>query len=44
MHSPKFEYVKQMWDEHRWPLNWVRNAVGRWITAEEYKEITGSDY
>ena len=20
------------------------NAVGRWITAEEYKEITGEDY
>ena len=22
----------------------VHNAVGRWITAEEYKEITGEDY
>lgn len=22
----------------------VQDAVGRWITAEEYKQITGQDY
>ena len=33
-------YELGVWDEGR-----VRDAVGRgWITAEEYKEITGKEY
>lgn len=27
-----------------WTIGMVRNAVGRWITAVEYKEITGQIY
>ena len=27
-----------------WPLSWVKNAVGKWITAEEYQKITGQEY
>ena len=27
-----------------WSKAMVKNAVGRWITEEEYKEITGEDY
>jgi hypothetical protein len=27
-----------------WSIKKVWNAVGRWITADEYKEITGTDY
>lgn len=33
-------YIMKMWNETR-----VRNAVKmNWITAEEFKEITGKDY
>lgn len=28
----------------RWDKQKVYNAVGKWITAEEYKEITGEEY
>lgn len=48
-HSPKFETIKQYYDEGKWKKKAVRNAVTAtnrlWrITAEEYKEITGEDY
>jgi len=44
-HSPKFETVKKYYEEGRWGTTAVRNAVVKgWITAEEYKEITGEDY
>ena len=33
-HSKNFEKVKNYYD----------NGVGKWITAEEYKEITKEDY
>lgn len=42
-HSKNFYKVKgyypNLWDERR-----VRLAVGRWITEEEYEEITGQKY
>jgi hypothetical protein len=40
----KFEKVKEFYNTKLWPLNWVENAVGKWITADEYKEITGQEY
>jgi hypothetical protein len=40
-HSEKFETVKQYYESGLWNETMVRNAVGRWITAEEYEEITG---
>lgn len=48
-HSPKFEKVKAYYDSGEWSKAKVRNAVTHpidnpWITAEEYKEITGEDY
>lgn len=44
-HSPKFETVKQFWNANLWNETRVRNAVVKgWITAEEFKEITGMDY
>lgn len=43
-HSPKFETVKRHYDEGLWSERRVRNAVGRWITAEEYQQITGKPY
>ena len=42
--SPRFYYVKDYFDRKRWSLTRVQNAVGKWITAEEYEEITGLEY
>ena len=44
-HSEKFELVKSYYDSGLWKKKAVKNAVKKnWITAEEYKEITGEDY
>ncbi len=44
-HSEKYEVVKDYYDKGMWKKKAVRNAVVRaWITAEEYKDITGEDY
>lgn len=42
--SKNFEKVRNYYNRKLWTLEMVNNAVGRWITAEEYKEITGLDY
>lgn len=43
--SAKFEKVKRYYDSELWNKTMVRNAVVKqWITAEEYKLITGDDY
>ena len=45
MHSEKFEKVKYYYQVSKsWNLSMVRNAVGKWITEEEYTEITGLEY
>ena len=43
-HSKNFEKVKKYYDNGIWNEARVYNAVGKWITKEEYKEITGEDY
>lgn len=43
-HSKKFLIVKKNYEAHLWSLNMVRNAVGRWITADEFTEITGLEF
>ena len=43
-HSPNFEKVKNYYDEGLWSIERVYNAVGKWITPEEYEEITGEPY
>lgn len=43
-HSKNFNKVKKYYDEGRWTIEMVHNAVGRWITAEEYEEITGKPF
>ena len=41
----KFDKVKIYYDAGLWNLAMVKNAVIKgWITAEEYKEITGQEY
>jgi hypothetical protein len=40
----KFEMVKSFYEAKLWPIQWVYNAVGRWITGDEFQEITGKEY
>lgn len=43
-HSPKYEKVKEYYDNGFWTKKMVKNAVKKkWITEEEYIEITGGD-
>lgn len=43
--SAKFETVKRYYDMGFWDEKKVGNAVKKnWITADEYKLITGKDY
>lgn len=43
-HSKNFEKVKKFYKMGIWSEKMVWNAVGKWITPEEYMEITGEDY
>ena len=40
-HSKNYEKVKTYYDRGMWSVERVRSAVGKWITKEEYDEITG---
>lgn len=42
--SKNYMKVKNYYDTNRWSKEAVRNAVGRWITEDEYFEITGEKY
>lgn len=43
--SKHFEMVKNYFDKGLWSITRVRNAVVKgWITAEEFKMITGEVY
>ena len=43
--STKFESVKRYFDLNIWNEQQIRNAVEKsWITAEEFKLITGNLY
>ena len=44
MHSKNFEKVKNYYDKGLWSKDKVYNVVGKWITPEEYEEITGEPY
>jgi len=43
-HSKNFNKVKQYYDRKLWNLVKVAAAVGKWITAGEYGEITGEEF
>lgn len=48
-HSKNFEKVKRYYDLKLWSKARVKNMVTNpknapWITADEYKEITGEEY
>jgi len=40
--SAKFDKVKDYFNKGLWTAQMVRNAAGRWITAEEADEIIDS--
>lgn len=42
--SKNYAKVKRYYDNRLWSAAMVHTAVGKWITAEEYKEITGKKY
>lgn len=42
-HSKNYEKVKGYYRSHLWSIEKVRNAVGKWITKDEYLEITGEE-
>ena len=43
--SKHFKKVKSYFDSGLWSIERVRNAVLKgWITAEEFKAITGEEY
>lgn len=43
-HSKNFNKVLGFFRNGLWSVDKVRNAVGRWITEEEFTEITGEEY
>lgn len=42
--SKNYNKVKNYYDRGLWGIDKVYNAVGKWITEDEYKEITGFTY
>lgn len=43
-YSEKYEKVNKYYKKGLWDIKKVKDAVGRWITKNEYKEITGEDF
>ena len=42
--SKNYHKVKDYYERGLWSSERVYNAVGKWITAEEYTAITGQKY
>lgn len=42
--SKNYEKVEGFYNAKLWSLRMVRNAVDRWITSDEFQEITGKEY
>ncbi len=42
--SKNYEKVKYYYDNGLWSKARVYAVVGKWITIDEYKEITGEEY
>lgn len=42
--SANYEKVKDYYEKGLWSLDRVKKAVDRWITPEEFKQITGIEY
>ena len=44
MYSANYEKVKQYYNTGLWSKSMLINAVGRWITKEEYEKIVQEKY
>lgn len=42
-HSKNFGKVKSYYERGMWSTERVAAAVGKWITEDEYREITGEN-
>lgn len=42
--SENFEKVKTYYDKKLWNKSQVFKAVNKWITPDEFKQITGEDF
>ncbi|GLB24914.1 hypothetical protein LXJ15735_11550 [Lacrimispora xylanolytica] len=42
--SKNFNKVKLYYDRQVWSYDMVKRAVGLWITANEFLEITGEEF
>lgn len=42
--SNKYDRVKEYYSNGLWSITMVHNAVNKWITPEEFTEITGEVY
>ena len=42
--SKNYLKVKRYYDKGLWDKERVKAAVGKWITADEYENITGEKY
>lgn len=42
--SKNYMKVKSFYERGLWSIGMVRNAVGKWITSDEFKTITGQEY
>lgn len=42
--SKKFDLVRSYYKLGSWDIRRVRNAVGKYITPEEFEDITGQAY
>lgn len=42
--SKSLKNVKRFYAEELWPLNWVEDALNKWITVDEFQEITCKEY
>ncbi len=43
-HSPNYDLVRGFYNAELWKISWVHDAVGKWVTADEFLEITGKEY
>lgn len=42
--SKNYDRVKEFYSAGLWSEGMVWNAVGRWITGDEFRDITGKEY
>lgn len=43
-HSKNYDKVKMYYNTNRWSLSMLKRAINKWITIEEFKEITNINF